>query len=713
MSQIHSVEAVLTVSDRGFSSALNNALKLLGDVGKAADNLKKVSDAVGKWTKEGTLLGAALDKLKGSLGMLINRLSDKSSVIKGVAGLKGGKLLIALGLIAAVIAVVVAAVVGLVAWWRTLGDRNSDLRDRFIESWNRVRTSFDEAATRIRDALGGLMGELRALWDAIAPVVDIVKYLIARFIELAGGAVSRVVASFFSNLINIISGVVRVITSLVNIVIGLFTGDLDRAREGLETLVEGIKKIFFSFFGVLLSGLSVLPGHIWEAIIGAVGKVKEWGTKIIEAGKEKITAFISGVIGILAPLPGKIWSTIIDTVGNIKEWGTKIIEAGKEKITAFISKVVGIMASLPGQIWGAIVGAVDRVRQWGSDLTARAREGVTNMRDIVVGIAGEIPARMLSIGRDIVNGVWQGIRDMRDRFTANIRDFFGGITSTVRGILGINSPSRVMRRLGGFTMEGFADGMKSQQKNVEGVAKDAADSVQDGFKDAMLTQKQLHSMLAKQQKAQMRKAAENAGNAIPEEFGRAVKMQQKFNEVSQKLLETKKKFAQSAAAFIQTGVQQAFKMQGKLQKMLAKQQKRQEAQVDSVAENAANSVQEGFRHAMVLQQKLYAMIQKLHLAKKEFARSVVALMEDGVSRALNMQKQLNTMLANQEVTHELKLAITPADAQQQSNLMERLIEAVESGKQIVMDSGELVGATYGHYDAVAGQTISYNARWGR
>ena len=116
---------------------------------------------------------------------------------------------------------------------------------------------------------------------------------------------------------------------------------------------------------------------------------------------------------------------------------------------------------------------------------------------------------------------------------------------------------------------------------------------------------------------------------------------------------------------------------------------------------------------MVLQQKLHAITEKLHLANKAFAMSVTALMEDGVSRALKMQKQLNTMLANQEVRHQLELAITPPGAQHQSSMMERLIEAVESGKQIVMDSGELVGATYPHYNNAAGQAISYNARWGR
>ena len=391
-------------------------------------------------------------------------------------------------------------------------------------------------------------------------------------------------------------------------------------------------------------------------------------------------------------------STVTDPLEYVVEAGIEVAEQGGEEIG------VRCMAGLEKGLADGAPGVYDEV----DDIVENVLAGFND------GFETASPSRAMKvIGRFVVQGLMLGMESQESPLNNVVTRLANGALNRIRRTLQINSPSRVMHRLGGFTMEGFADGMKSQQKNVEGVAEDAADSVQDGFKDAMLKQKQLHSMLAKQQKTQMKKAAESAGDAIPEEFGRAVMMQKKLHEVSEKLLATKKKFAQSAASFVQTGVQQAFNMQQKLQMMLAKQQKRQEAQVENVAGNAANSVQESFRHAMAMQEKLKTMTKTLYLAQKGFAGSISSLMQDGVAHALSMQKQLQTMLTKQEIKHQLQLDITPHDALQQSSMMERLIAAVEAGKHIVMDSGELVGATYPHYDNAAGQAISYNSRWGR
>jgi hypothetical protein len=85
-----------------------------------------------------------------------------------------------------------------------------------------------------------------------------------------------------------------------------------------------------------------------------------------------------------------------------------------------------------------------------------------------------------------------------------------------------------------------------------------------------------------------------------------------------------------------------------------------------------------------------------------------------VSRTAGMiQAGLDDVLDANKITSQLQLAIAPPDNIHQNRLMERLIDAVEAGKNIIMDSGELVGATYPHIDNAAGHAIVYNNRWGR
>ncbi|MCL2562959.1 MAG: hypothetical protein FWE08_02870, partial [Oscillospiraceae bacterium] len=82
--------------------------------------------------------------------------------------------------------------------------------------------------------------------------------------------------------------------------------------------------------------------------------------------------------------------------------------------------------------------------------------------------------------------------------------------------------------------------------------------------------------------------------------------------------------------------------------------------------------------------------------------------------ACMVQDGLNVALNNGDISGKLTLATAGADGNvHQTRMMERLIDAVEAGKYIVMDSGELVGATYPHYDHAGGQAVTYHSRWGR
>ncbi|MCL1924534.1 MAG: hypothetical protein FWF50_03000, partial [Defluviitaleaceae bacterium] len=95
------------------------------------------------------------------------------------------------------------------------------------------------------------------------------------------------------------------------------------------------------------------------------------------------------------------------------------------------------------------------------------------------------------------------------------------------------------------------------------------------------------------------------------------------------------------------------------------------------------------------------------------AKNTAYTVKDSFEQAIGSYKRLNNMISGHKMDGELKLAITPPDASYESTLLERLIDTVQAGQYIVMDSGELVGATYAGYDNAAGQAISYNSRWGR
>ena len=79
-----------------------------------------------------------------------------------------------------------------------------------------------------------------------------------------------------------------------------------------------------------------------------------------------------------------------------------------------------------------------------------------------------LPSKMLSIGKDIVRGVWEGIVGMGSWIADKVSGFFSGIVDGVKSVLGIHSPSRVMRdQVGKYMAQGVGVGFEKESKNVE------------------------------------------------------------------------------------------------------------------------------------------------------------------------------------------------------------------------------------------------------
>ena len=73
----------------------------------------------------------------------------------------------------------------------------------------------------------------------------------------------------------------------------------------------------------------------------------------------------------------------------------------------------------------------------------------------------------VSIGSDIVSGVWHGIQNAISWFTSSVTSFFSGIVSDVKSALGIASPSKVFAEIGGFMAEGLGVGWDKEIGNVK------------------------------------------------------------------------------------------------------------------------------------------------------------------------------------------------------------------------------------------------------
>ena len=226
------------------------------------------------------------------------------------------------------------------------------------------------------------------------------------------------------------------------------------------------------FIGQVVSFFMELPEKIWTWLCETTSKVVEFFASLVNTGITKTTEFIDNIINYIKELPGKVWEWLQNTINNVVNFFSNIINIGITRSGEFVSNVVNVIRNLPAQIYNSIAGAISNIISWGSELVSKGREAASSLFNAIVNKVKEIPGQMLSIGSNIVSGIWEGISNSISWITNKVKDFARGILDGIKSALGIHSPSRVFKEQVGKNIalglgEGFVSAMQDVQRQMQ------------------------------------------------------------------------------------------------------------------------------------------------------------------------------------------------------------------------------------------------------
>ncbi len=113
---------------------------------------------------------------------------------------------------------------------------------------------------------------------------------------------------------------------------------------------------------------------------------------------------------------------------------------------------------------------------WGINLANKGRESAINLVNNIINTITELPGKVLDIGKNIVEGLWNGITGMGGWIKNKISNFAGGIIDGFKKTFGIHSPSKVFNReIGKFLALGLGEGFNSNLAKVYRQMKTAVD----------------------------------------------------------------------------------------------------------------------------------------------------------------------------------------------------------------------------------------------
>ena len=367
---------------------------------------------------------------------------------------------------------------GIVAWFQNIGNTLLGILDvicgwfgtTWDNTWNSIKQFFVDIWNSIVSFFTNIIDTIKtSVSNFVTTIINFFAQLptnIANFITNAWNSV----VTWATNMVNkaremgqnFLNAVVEFFTDLPY-KIGHFIGSaLTNVALWVVNMVNKAREMGQNFINNVVAFFTQLPGKILQFITSAWNNVTQWATNMVNKAREMGTNFINNVVSFFTQLPGKIQQFISSALNNVTTWVSNMASKAREAGSQFINNVVSFIQQLPGKIKQFLDSAINNLRTWVTQMGQKGKEAVQSLINNVISAASGIASKVMSIGSDIVSGVWNGIKNAASWFTNQVKGFFSGIVDGVKDALGIGSPSKVFRdEIGKWLPPGVAQGFKA------------------------------------------------------------------------------------------------------------------------------------------------------------------------------------------------------------------------------------------------------------
>lgn len=352
--------------------------------------------------------------------------------------------------LAPVVATVTEAIAGLLEALAPLGEAFSTVFQGALELVQPIVEGLKESFQGVKDAISSAFTE-----EQIAAI--------SSFFQTLGEVILAVPFAVLSAAINVVVAAIQLLITVIGALVGFFTETLPAA---IQTVIEWF---------------SQLPSRIAEFFSQIISNVGTWASNLVTNMGNAASNAINAVVNFFSELPGKIASFFSQVISNVASWASNLVSNMSNAASNAINAVINFFQQLPGRIADFLSQVISRITQWASDMVNKARSGMQNVVNTVTSTLQSLPGKVLSIGKNIVQGLWNGISQAGSWLWGKITGWANSILSKIKGAFGIGSPSKLMRdEVGRWLTVGMAKGIEKEEK----AAVDAVKTVRRGILDA-------------------------------------------------------------------------------------------------------------------------------------------------------------------------------------------------------------------------------------
>lgn len=306
-------------------------------------------------------------------------------------------------------------------------------------------------ANAVRNAAPALGKALKAMIEALGPaLVELIKVL--------GDGVRQLAIEL-----------IRIITEqgpgLIGAALGLVVSLLDQLVDNLPTILTRLFEILDMVLAAIDGYLPTFAAHLLS-----------WLTSILDFLQQLTPLVLQFVLNL-----------VISIINTLAENIPQMVEAGVNLINAWLTGMASMAAGIIDAAFNALITFINAfsnaIDQRGPELKAAVSKLVNSIKNFIFGdinnVAGDIGSHAMSIGRNIIDGIVNGINNAKNAVINLMRNLASSCLDTVKSFLGIHSPSRKFAEVAKFMMLGMSKGLGDNEDMVYRDLKDISEKILD------------------------------------------------------------------------------------------------------------------------------------------------------------------------------------------------------------------------------------------
>ena len=384
----------------------------------------------------GTTIAKIGTAMKGFV-QLVNGFNKLKVAVQGGTGLFG-KMGAAIGGISAPVVAVVAVIGTLVAAFLHLWNTNEGFREAIIGTWNTIKETVSTFCQGIVDRLNALGFSFQNITEVLLAVWNGFCSLLAPVFEGAFQAIAVV-----------LSTVLNVITGILDIFIGLFTGNWSQMWTGIQTIfsgvwegikgvlsaavgiIQGIVDVFLGWFGTSWSAvwtnIKTFFEGIWNGVVAFFSGIWETITNVAQTGIMLIGSILSAAFDIIT-LPFQfIWENCKEIIMDAWNAIKSVVSTAINAVSSVISSVMAVIQNVISTVWTAISTKI-------SSVLNTIKSVVTTVFNAIKSVASTVWNGIKSAISTVVDGIKSKVSSVFNSVKSTVTSVFNGIKSTTTSV---------------------------------------------------------------------------------------------------------------------------------------------------------------------------------------------------------------------------------------------------------------------------------------